>query len=113
MITVSSDNNAAEEITFPPVFITHKCVAGGADCIQLRAKAIEDLRLFALAVEFVRICKDADVLCVINDRADVAIAAGADGVHLGQGDLPVERARALQLAPLVIGKSTHSLDYIV
>ena len=85
-----------------------KCAAGGADCIQLRAKGIEDDKLFAVAVEFVRVCKDADVLSVINDRVDVAVAAGADGVHLGQNDLPIEQARKLQLAPLIIGKSTHS-----
>ena len=85
-----------------------KCAAGGADCIQLRAKAIDDDKLFAIAVEFVRICKDSGVLSIINDRVDVAVAAGADGVHLGQNDLPIECARKLQLAPLIIGKSTHS-----
>ncbi len=85
-----------------------KCAAGGADCIQLRAKAVEDDKLFAIAVEFVRICKDAGVLSIINDRVDVAVAAGADGVHLGQNDLPIEQAHKLQLAPLIIGKSTHS-----
>jgi len=84
------------------------CAAGGADCIQLRAKAVEDDKLFAVAVEFVRICKDAGVLSIINDRVDVAVAAGADGVHLGQNDLPIECARRLQLAPLIFGKSTHS-----
>jgi thiamine-phosphate pyrophosphorylase len=84
------------------------CAAGGADCIQLRSKAIEDDKLFAVAVELVRICKDAGVLSIINDRVDVAVAAGADGVHLGQNDLPIEQARKLQLAPLIIGKSTHS-----
>ncbi len=86
-----------------------QCSAGGADCIQLRAKDIDDDKLLAIAVEFVQICKDAGVLGIINDRVDVAVAAGADGVHLGQSDLPVECARKLQLAPLIIGKSTHSL----
>jgi len=90
------------------ISLTCKCAAGGADCIQLRAKAVEDDKLFAVAVEFVRICKDAGVLSIINDRVDVAVAAGADGVHLGQNDLPIEQARKLQLAPLIIGKSTHS-----
>ncbi len=92
--------------------LTHRCVAGGADCIQLRAKDADDDKLFALAVEFVQICKAAGILSVINDRADIAVAAGADGVHLGQSDLPVEQARKLQLAPLVIGKSTHSLKQL-
>ncbi len=90
------------------ISLTCKCAAGGADCIQLRAKAVEDDKLFAVAVEFVRICKDAGVLSIINDRVDMAVAAGADGVHLGQNDLPIEQARKLQLAPLIIGKSTHS-----
>jgi thiamine-phosphate pyrophosphorylase len=90
------------------ISLTCKCAAGGADCIQLRAKAVEDDKLFAIAMEFVRICKDAGVLSIINDRVDVAVAAGADGVHLGQNDLPIEQARKLQLAPLIIGKSTHS-----
>ena len=94
------------------ISLTHRCVAGGADCIQLRAKDADDDKLFALAVEFVQICKAADILSVINDRADIAVAAGADGVHLGQNDLPVEQARKLQLAPLIIGKSTHSLKQL-
>jgi thiamine-phosphate pyrophosphorylase len=92
--------------------LTHRCAAGGADCIQLRAKAIKDNELFALAVEFVQICKAAGALSIINDRVDIAIAAGADGVHLGQNDLPIEQARRLQLAPLIMGKSTHSLKQL-
>ena len=94
------------------ISLTHRCVAGGADCIQLRAKDIEDDKLFALAVEFVQICKAAGVLSIINDRVDIAVSTGADGVHLGQNDLPVEQARKLQLAPLIIGKSTHSLKQL-
>jgi thiamine-phosphate pyrophosphorylase len=92
--------------------LTGKCAGGGADCIQLRAKAIRDDTLFALAVEFVKICRDAGVLSIINDRPDVAVAAGADGVHLGQNDLPIAQARSLQWTPLIIGKSTHSLEQL-
>jgi thiamine-phosphate pyrophosphorylase len=91
------------------ISLTHKCAAGGADCIQLRAKDADDDKLFALAAEFVQICKAGGVLSVINDRADIAVATRADGVHLGQNDLPVEQVRKLQLSPLIIGKSTHSL----
>ena len=94
------------------ISLTHKCAVGGADCIQLRAKDIEDDRHFALAVEFVKICKEAGVVSIINDRVDIAVAAGADGVHLGQNDLPVDRARKLQLTPLIIGKSTHSIEQL-
>jgi thiamine-phosphate pyrophosphorylase len=92
--------------------LTGRCAASGADCIQLRAKDIDDDELFALALEFTKVCKDADVLSIINDRVDIAAAAGADGVHLGQNDLPVEHARKLELTPLIIGKSTHSLEQL-
>jgi thiamine-phosphate pyrophosphorylase len=88
--------------------VASQCATGGADCIQLRAKDIPDDRFFALAVEFVEICREMGALSIINDRADIAAAAGADGVHLGQNDLPVEQVRRLQLSPLIIGKSTHS-----
>ncbi|MHC4582588.1 MAG: thiamine phosphate synthase, partial [Planctomycetota bacterium] len=91
------------------ISLTHKCASGGADCIQLRAKAIADDKLLALAEAFVGICRDAGVLSVINDRADIAVAAGADGLHVGQNDLPIEQARKLQRTPMVIGKSTHSI----
>jgi thiamine-phosphate pyrophosphorylase len=94
------------------ISLAHKCTAGGADCIQLRAKTINDDTLFAAALEFVKVCKASGVLSIINDRVDIAVAAGADGVHLGQNDLPVEIARKLQLAPLIIGKSTHSLKQL-
>lgn len=92
--------------------LSRACAAGGAECIQLRAKPMTDDNLFALAVEFVKICRDAGVLSIINDRADVAVAAEADGLHLGQNDLPVEHARRLELAPLIIGKSTHSVEQL-
>jgi thiamine-phosphate pyrophosphorylase len=89
--------------------LASKCATGGADCIQLRAKDLPDDRLFAMAVEFVEICREMGALSIINDRADIAVAAGADGVHLGQNDLPVEQVRRIQLSPLIVGKSTHSL----
>jgi thiamine-phosphate pyrophosphorylase len=94
------------------VSLTHHCIAGGADCIQLRAKSLDDAALFALAAEFAGICRDAGVLSIINDRVDIAAAADADGAHLGQGDLPVEQARRLQFKPLIIGKSTHSIQQL-
>jgi thiamine-phosphate pyrophosphorylase len=107
LYVIISSNLPAEVIS-----LSHHCIKGRADCLQLRAKDVEDDKLFALATEFVRVCKDGGVLSIINDRADIAIAAGADGVHLGQNDLPVEQVRKLQLTPLVIGKSTHSLGQL-
>lgn len=94
------------------ISLATKCAASGADCIQLRAKEIADDELFAVASEFIGICRNAGVLSIVNDRADIAIATGADGVHLGQNDLPVAEVRKLQLSPLIIGKSTHSLEQL-
>lgn len=94
------------------ISLTYKCVAGGADCIQLRAKDAKDDKLFALALEFVQICKGGSVLSIINDRADIAVSAGADGIHLGQNDLPIQQVRKLALTPLIIGKSTHSPEQL-
>ncbi|MEN6386734.1 MAG: thiamine phosphate synthase [Phycisphaerales bacterium] len=88
--------------------IAQDCAAGGADCMQLRAKNISDSQLLPLAREFVKIGKDNNVLTIINDRADIAIASQADGVHLGQNDLPASAVRQMQTKPLIIGISTHS-----
>lgn len=99
----------SSELPTDVIRLAYQVAAGGADCIQLRAKAIPDDRLLAMATEFVQICKDAGVISIINDRVDIAALAGADGVHLGQNDLSVQQARKLQLTPLIIGKSTHSL----
>ncbi len=105
LYVIISSSLAADVIS-----LAHCCAANGADCIQLRAKQIDDDSIFALAVELVQICRDAGILSIINDRIDIAVAAGADGVHLGQHDLSVQQARNLQLAPIIVGKSTHCLS---
>jgi thiamine-phosphate pyrophosphorylase len=92
--------------------LTSQCASGGADCIQLRAKDIQNDDLYAAAIEFVKICKNNNVCSIINDRVDIAIASDADGVHFGQNDLPVQLARQIELKPMIIGKSTHSLEQL-
>lgn len=83
-------------------------LAGGAKIIQLREKHWTKKDLYDLAIKFRERIRSYDALLIINDHVDVALAAGADGVHLGQEDLPVEAAR--KLAPeLIIGASSHSL----
>jgi thiamine-phosphate pyrophosphorylase len=92
--------------------LTSRCIEGGADCIQLRAKHMPADQLFATAREMVELCRQADVLSIINDRVDIAVAADADGTHLGQDDLPVAQARRIALSPLLVGKSTHSMTQL-
>ncbi len=90
--------------------IAEHAIRGGADVIQLRAKAVSTRSLLEHAERLRRVTAGR-VPLIINDRLDVALAVGADGVHLGQDDLPVGKARELLgRRPLIIGKSTHSLD---
>ena len=92
--------------------LTRACIAGGADCIQLRAKDLDSAQLFDIATEFVKLCKSANVISIINDRPDIAIASGADGIHLGTDDLPIDQVRRLQLSPLIIGLTTHNMTQL-
>jgi thiamine-phosphate pyrophosphorylase len=84
-------------------------IQGGAKIIQLREKDYSKRDLYHLALKFRKITSKAGILLIINDQVDIALAVEADGVHLGQEDLPVEVAR--KLAPeSLIGASTHSLE---
>jgi thiamine-phosphate pyrophosphorylase len=89
--------------------IVAAALQGGTKLLQLREKGLSGRAFFELALDVRRMTAEADALLIINDRLDIALAAGADGVHLGQDDLPVERAR--RLAPdLIIGASSHSVE---
>ncbi|MGD0217378.1 MAG: thiamine phosphate synthase [Desulfobaccales bacterium] len=89
--------------------ILDQVLAAGVGIVQLREKDPTDRRLYELAVAFRRRTQAAGALLIIDDRLDIALAAGADGVHLGQEDLPVDAAR--EIAPdLIIGASSHSLE---
>lgn len=84
-------------------------IRGGAKIIQLREKELSDRDFYRLAVKFREMTAAAGVLLFINDRPDIALASGADGVHLGQDNLPVSAVRSF--APdLLLGASTHNLE---
>ena len=83
-------------------------VRGGAAIVQLREKGLEDDAFLAEAKRFAALCRALGAVSIINDRPDIALAAGADGVHLGQSDLEAERARALLGPDKIIGVSAHS-----
>ncbi len=83
-------------------------IRGGARIVQLREKEFSAREIYRLALELREKTAEAGVLLIINNHVDIALAVDADGVHLGQDDLPVEAAR--KLAPeLLIGASTHSV----
>lgn len=81
---------------------------GGVDIVQLRIKEQDDERVVAVARRYRRVCDAAGALLIVNDRPDLALAADADGVHLGQDDVAVSAARAAVGARRLIGLSTHS-----
>lgn len=87
--------------------MTQYCAKGRADCIQLRMKGISDRQYLELACQFVNLCRENNVISIINDRVDIAVASGADGVHLGRDDLCAQTARKLQTRPMIIGLTTH------
>lgn len=94
--------------------VAKEAARGGADCLQLREKAgtqgLEDGALLARAREFVRIAHENGAAAFVNDRADVALLAGADGVHLGQADLAIGAVRELVGGRLLVGVSTENIE---
>lgn len=95
-----------------PAFVLQQALDAGVKLVQLREKHMTDRQLYRRALEFRELCQRHDALLIVDDRVDIALATGADGVHVGQEDLPLEAARSL--APdLIIGCSTHSVDEAV
>ena len=87
------------------------CAAeGGATIIQLREKHLEDGALIEEARAFAALCRKKGVISIINDRADIAVAAGADGVHVGQDDLEAGRAREILGQDRILGVSAHNVE---
>jgi thiamine-phosphate pyrophosphorylase len=86
-----------------------KVLEAGVGLVQMREKELDGRQLYLRAVEFRRLTSAAGALLIVNDRLDIALAVGADGVHLGQSDLPVNAAR--KIAPhLIVGASTYGLE---
>jgi thiamine-phosphate pyrophosphorylase len=83
-------------------------LAGGVDIVQLRQKGLEARQELAYLEVFADACARHNALLAVNDRADIALAAGADVLHLGQDDLPVQTARRIVGGDVLIGRSTHS-----
>ena len=84
----------------------------GVTMVQFRCKSGPDINTIETAQELSSICKSFKSLFIINDRVDIAIASDADGVHLGQEDLPVEMVREIIGSEKLIGLSTHSIHQI-
>jgi thiamine-phosphate pyrophosphorylase len=91
-----------------PLALTRAVLAGGARLLQLRLKAATTHDFLATAEAMRELTAAARATFIVNDRADVASACGADGVHLGQDDVPITAARAMLGPDKIIGFSTHN-----
>lgn len=88
----------------------HEALEGGVRAVQLREKDLSGAELYRLARDLRRLTSDFDARLIINERPDVALASGADGVHLGAGSLPVAVVRQLLGRKMIIGYSAHAVD---
>jgi thiamine-phosphate pyrophosphorylase len=93
--------------------MTEALLSGGADVLQLRAKGFPANQIKTLAREILPLCRKASVPFIINDFPEIAAEVDADGVHIGQDDGMVARAREIVGAGKIVGKSTHSLRQAV
>ncbi|MFE3324163.1 thiamine phosphate synthase [Streptomyces sp. NPDC059176] len=87
-------------------------LSSGVDVVQLRDKGMEAGEELEHLAVFAEACRRHGALLAVNDRADVAHAAGSDVLHLGQGDLPVPAARAVLGEGVLIGRSTHAREEV-
>jgi thiamine-phosphate pyrophosphorylase len=90
--------------------IVQEAVAGGVTCVQLREKFIDTREFIETAITIKKILAESDVPLIINDRVDIALAVKADGVHLGQSDMPLNMARNICGPEMIIGISAESVD---
>jgi thiamine-phosphate pyrophosphorylase len=92
------------------VEVTSQAIRGGARAIQLRDKRLGRRELLSLARQLKEICAEHQALFIINDYLDIALAVEADGLHLGQKDLPIAEARRFLAIDQIIGSSVTDLD---
>ena len=93
----------------PLTSVIREALRGGVRAVQLREKDLSSRELYDLAKKIRKITREKKALFFINDRIDIALAAGADGVHLGWQSVPADEARKLTGNKFIIGVSTHSL----
>jgi thiamine-phosphate pyrophosphorylase len=91
-----------------PTDVLAGVIDAGVDVVQLRIKDAEAAEILEIGESYMAVCEERKVPFVINDRPDIALALAADGVHLGQDDLPPFVAREIVGRDVIIGRSTHS-----
>ena len=90
--------------------VAEAAILGGADVLQLRDKEASSGRLYRVAMQLRKLTRDADIPFIVNDRLDIALAADADGVHVGQSDLPASVVRGIMGPGRILGVSVDTLE---
>lgn len=93
-----------------PVALAETFLDSGARIMQLRLKDAPGRDFLAAARAIAGLCRNRGAILIVNDRVDIAILAGAHGVHLGQEDLPLEAARQIAGREMLVGISTHTVE---
>lgn len=93
----------------PLIEVMEQAILGGADIIQLRDKTGSKEEVLRKAIQLRELTRKYDVTFIVNDYIDIALEADADGIHLGQGDMPLSKAREL-VGNKIIGISTHKIE---
>ncbi len=102
------DNSIRPDL--PNIEIAKRALAGGSQILQLRGKGLSSRDLLEQAMEIRELTRKSGATFIVNDRADIALLSDADGVHLGQDDLPVVEARKILGGKKLIGISTHNIE---
>jgi len=102
--------DVALQTRFSHTDLTRYAIKGGADTVQLRQKTGSTRDMITVAVEMKALCAETGVTFVVNDRVDVAMAAAADGVHLGQDDFPIPLAKRVLAEDCIVGGSASTLQ---
>ena len=90
--------------------VAEAAIAGGADVLQLRDKEASSGRLYRVALQLRKLTRDAGIPFIVNDRLDIALAADADGVHVGQADLPASVVREIMGPARILGVSVNTVE---
>jgi len=106
------DTQAAAGAGWPPIDLARAFLEGGARFLQVRAKTLPSGTFLELAAAIADEAHSAGAMLIVNDRADVARLAGADGVHVGQDDLSPQAVRAIAGDAAVVGFSTHTVQQL-
>lgn len=96
-----------------PIALARILLEAGARVMQLRLKQVPSRALLEAARTIAGLCRERGATLIVDDRTDIAILSGADGVHLGQDDLPLAAARRIAGRRLIIGISTHSVEQAI